>query len=239
MLFLSHQLLLLCSLLSPLVCAAPSQRRFTVSFAASTGISPVQDFPVYSSHQQPLTVSGSCPPGYGSCWSIGESGLCCPFQQFCAIDDAGYAACCPVNAVCTGVIGGTTGIPTKPVRTITATRTTTITKQCSSTVSYHLPVRGTPVACSAGFQSCPLSLGEGCCSPDQKCALETCVPLSSASSTASDTQSTSALNYHTPNRQDFQCPHGTAACTLLNPNVCCPVGETCQTLQDPGTDRPR
>ena len=33
----------------------------------------------------------------------------------------------------------------------------------------------------------------------------------------------------------FQCPNGTAACTALNPNVCCAIGETCQTVQDTGT----
>src|SRR4051794_10426767 len=32
----------------------------------------------------------------------------------------------------------------------------------------------------------------------------------------------------------YQCPNGTAACTVLNPNVCCAIGETCQTVQDTG-----
>jgi hypothetical protein len=36
-------------------------------------------------------------------------------------------------------------------------------------------------------------------------------------------------------RRGFQCPNGTNACTALNPNVCCAVGETCQTVQDTGT----
>jgi hypothetical protein len=36
-------------------------------------------------------------------------------------------------------------------------------------------------------------------------------------------------------RRGFQCPNGTAACTALNPNVCCALGETCQTVQNSGT----
>lgn len=32
----------------------------------------------------------------------------------------------------------------------------------------------------------------------------------------------------------YQCPNGTAACTALDPNVCCAVDETCQTVQDAG-----
>jgi hypothetical protein len=237
MLFLSDQLLLLCSFLPTLVCAAPSQGRFTASFATSTGISPVQDFLVYSSLQQPLTVSGSCPSGYTNCILLGNSGACCPPNAICSLDGAGHVACCPVNAVCTGVLGGPTSIPTTLVRTITVTRTTTTTttKECSSTVSYHLPVRRTLVAYSTGLQSRLLSLRRGFSSPDQSCAPEACIPLSSTSTTTRNTQPTSALNYHTPGRQDFQCPNGTAPCTLLNPNVCCSNGETCQTVEDLGT----
>jgi hypothetical protein len=236
MLFLSDQLLLLFSFLSTLVCAAPSQRRFTASFATSTEISPVHDFLVYSSHQQPLTVLGSCPSDYTDCISLGNSGACCPLNAICSLDGAGHVACCPVNAVCTGVVGGPTSIPTTLVRTITVTKTTTIiTKQCSSTVSYHLPVRKTLVAYSTGFQSHLLSLGGGFSSPDQSCAIETCVPLSSTSSTTRDAQPTSASNYRSPSRQDFQCPNGTAPCTLLNPNLCCSNGETCQRVEDSGT----
>ena len=203
MLFLSNQLLLLCSFLSTLVCAAPSQRHFTASFATSTGISPAQEFLVYSSHQQPLTVSGSYPSGYTNCISFGNSGACCPPNVICSLDGAGHVACCPVNAICTGVLGGPTSIPTTLVRTTTVTRTTTITKQCSSTMSYHLLARRTLVAYSTGFQSRLLALGEGFSSPDQSCVLETCIPLSSTSSTTRDTQPTSALNHHTPSRQDF------------------------------------
>lgn len=36
-------------------------------------------------------------------------------------------------------------------------------------------------------------------------------------------------------KRGFQCPSGTAACTNLNPNVCCALGETCVTVQDTGT----
>lgn len=126
-------------------------------------------------------------------------------------------------------------IPTTLVRTITVTKTTAITKQCSSTVSYHLPVRRTLMAYSTGFQSHLLSLCGGFSSPNQSCALETCVPLSSTSSTTRDSQPTSALSYHTLSRQDFQCPNGTVPCTLPNPNVCCSYGETRQRVEDLGT----
>jgi hypothetical protein len=235
MLFLSDQLLLLCSFLSTLVCAAPSQRRLTASFATSTGISPVRDFLVYSGHQQPLKVSGSCPSGYTNCISVGDSGACCPRNAICSLDGTGHVTCCPVNAVCTGVVGGITSISTTLVKTITVTRTTTVTKLYSSTMSYHLPIRKTLVAHSTGFQTHLLSLGGGFSSPDQTCALETCVLSSPTSSTTRDPQPTSALNHHASSGQGFQCPSGTDPCTSVNSNVCCFSGETCQRVEDSGT----
>lgn len=45
-----------------------------------------------------------CPVKYNSCSSVGDSGVCCPETQNCALDSASHVACCPTNAVCTGTI---------------------------------------------------------------------------------------------------------------------------------------
>lgn len=41
-----------------------------------------------------------------SCSSLGADGVCCPEDTICATDAAGRIGCCPLNAVCTGIVSG-------------------------------------------------------------------------------------------------------------------------------------
>ncbi|KAF2221123.1 hypothetical protein BDZ85DRAFT_284015 [Elsinoe ampelina] len=83
------------------------------------------------------TLSTGCPANYGSCANLGASGLCCANNAICTADNAGYVACCPIGAACTGTItgivtGGTIppgGTSTRPTTTTNAvlTGTTSVT----------------------------------------------------------------------------------------------------------------
>jgi len=53
-----------------------------------------------------------CASGYAACSNLGASGLCCRTNQVCSADSAGHVACCPLNAACTGTIGGVVGATT-------------------------------------------------------------------------------------------------------------------------------
>jgi len=59
-----------------------------------------------------------CATGYNACAAIGAPGLCCGSNSVCSADAAGHVACCPLNAACTGTIGG--GVQA----TVTASTTT-------------------------------------------------------------------------------------------------------------------
>ncbi|OCL15337.1 hypothetical protein AOQ84DRAFT_307415 [Glonium stellatum] len=53
--------------------------------------------------------SNGCVSGYDSCANLGAAGLCCRSDSVCSADAAGHVACCPLNAACTGTIGGGVG----------------------------------------------------------------------------------------------------------------------------------
>lgn len=53
---------------------------------------------------------GNCAKGK-SCAYLGDDKACCDSKSFCAVDEGGHVACCPMNAHCTGAIavgGGAT-----------------------------------------------------------------------------------------------------------------------------------
>lgn len=75
--------------------------------------------------------SVNCPQDYSNCQKLGAPGLCCANNAVCSADSAGYVACCPKGAACTGTI---TGVITNGVGTIT-TATATMTTQGQSTAS--------------------------------------------------------------------------------------------------------
>ncbi|KAF1356894.1 hypothetical protein BDV97DRAFT_342949 [Delphinella strobiligena] len=51
-------------------------------------------------------ASNACPTDYKACSNEGASGLCCASSQVCTADNAGFVACCPSGATCTGTITG-------------------------------------------------------------------------------------------------------------------------------------
>lgn len=60
-----------------------------------------------------------CATGYNACAAIGAPGLCCASNNVCSADAAGHVACCPMNAACTGTIGG--GVVATGISTTTTT----------------------------------------------------------------------------------------------------------------------
>jgi hypothetical protein len=73
-----------------------------------------------SFHHDLVKRDGNCAAGYDSCAYINNPGYCCPNGQNCAIDPLGRSGCCPSDAVCTGLIGGSayvTGAYSPPTMT--------------------------------------------------------------------------------------------------------------------------
>lgn len=81
-----------------------------------------------------------CASGYVNCASLGAPGLCCRPNTRCAVDNAGYVACCPIGAVCTGVITALTG-----------TTTTTTPQIISPTSNNGLILASTGVTTTVGL----------------------------------------------------------------------------------------
>ena len=71
--------------------------------------------------------SNGCVSGYDSCANLGAAGLCCRSDSVCSADAAGHVACCPLNAACTGTIGGVgvTATTTSTIPFVFASTTTT------------------------------------------------------------------------------------------------------------------
>lgn len=71
--------------------------------------------------------SNGCVSGYNSCANLGAAGLCCRSDSVCSADAAGHVACCPLNAACTGTIGGVgvTATTTSTIPFVFASTTTT------------------------------------------------------------------------------------------------------------------
>ena len=170
MLCLLHQISLICFSVSIFLWAGPSESRNIWAFSTSTPTSIIENVFVSSNHQRPLLVFQGCPSGYNSCASVGNRKACCPIGQSCALDAAGNVGCCPFNAVCTGIIGGTSSTATTPVRPVRPTTATT------TTVTHYPSTSNTPGgSCATGFYTCPFSLGGGCCHTDYACATSGCV----------------------------------------------------------------
>ena len=51
-------------------------------------------------------AGSGCPSQYSSCQNLGAPQLCCADNAVCSADSAGYVACCPSGAACTGTITG-------------------------------------------------------------------------------------------------------------------------------------
>lgn len=87
-----------------------------------------------------LKRDSSCPTGYDTCSNLGAPGLCCAKNAVCSADSAGYVACCPTGAACTGTIssiitGGTIAAGGSVVATSTTSGLATTTAGTTTTTS--------------------------------------------------------------------------------------------------------
>lgn len=107
--------------------------------------------------------------------------------------------------------------------------------------------------CPPSFQSCPASLGGGCCSSDRVCESFSCGPATSTTSTttrqaASSTRSTVTATGVLPVRPTsitssapastppgLGCPGGYYACSAFYPGGCCRIGRDCSSTDCPAT----
>ncbi|KAF2154781.1 hypothetical protein K461DRAFT_266152 [Myriangium duriaei CBS 260.36] len=101
---------------------------------------------------------GGCPSQYSSCQNLGAPQLCCANNAVCSADSAGYVACCPRGAACTGTITGVITSGTIPpggtsVSTsngLTTTATTTTAQQGTSTSNGMVIASSTATTTSNG-----------------------------------------------------------------------------------------
>ena len=68
--------------------------------------------------RQEINIGDACPDDYNPCVGLGAAGLCCSSDAQCALDNAGRVACCPIGAVCTGIIDVVA--PTDDIQSVTS-----------------------------------------------------------------------------------------------------------------------
>lgn len=135
---------------------------------------PVQNDTIVEESLELVKRQSGCADGYNGCGNIGAPGLCCRNSQVCSKDAVGQVACCPINAACTGAIGGiatNTLAPTTTSPLIFPTTTTTnggFVQQPTNAASYvrstvpnsfypfaFIPTTYTnAAACSSAYTSC-------------------------------------------------------------------------------------
>lgn len=109
------------------------------------------------------------------------------------------------------------------------------------------------LTCTTGYQSCPGSLGGGCCPTDRACGSPTCPPLSSSSSevapairptsvssdqstiTSTPVLSTSSAS-STSTAAVSGCPTGFYMCSAYYLGGCCRVDRNCDTYSCPSSE---
>nr|OQO31909.1 hypothetical protein B0A51_01104 [Rachicladosporium sp. CCFEE 5018] len=142
---------------------------------------------------------------------------------------------------------------TAPGSTGTVTSVTTVTLAPSSSPGTTVIAGQGPLTCSPGFQSCPASLGGGCCQSGYACGAVACGtattsttteasalpparPTSSADSTVvvaggltTAASSTSLIN-------NDNCPTGFYVCSAYYIGGCCRVGRDCASTSCPASE---
>ncbi|KAI4767134.1 hypothetical protein E4T45_14415, partial [Aureobasidium sp. EXF-8846] len=127
-----------------------------------------------------------CPTGTNSCASIGYPNSCCTTGETCISlpeNDGATIGCCPDGASCGGQIGscdtaaGYTNCENENGGCCACMRQPL---QPPLHCQYPSSSGQGPLTCSPGFQTCPASLGGGCCHTDRACGSLTCPPLSTA-----------------------------------------------------------
>ncbi|KUJ18183.1 uncharacterized protein LY89DRAFT_684121 [Mollisia scopiformis] len=206
-----------------------------------------------------------------TCFAIQDAGLgpvgCCPTGSTCGgtvttcnapntpcADNVGGGCCIP-NYVCATVgcvINPSMVITTVITQTVTltassSTQTSTIVITTTSTTSSSSS--STSSTCTSSYQSCPASLGGGCCPTDRLCASgASCAPLSTTTTTtvSTSTTGTSTVSGVAPVRPTSDsststqssitgttCPTGFYACEAYYAGGCCRTGRDCQTTSCP------
>ncbi|KAF2637004.1 hypothetical protein P280DRAFT_472521 [Massarina eburnea CBS 473.64] len=108
--------------------------------------SPAQNNNTISEQGRELFKRSNCASGYAVCNSINRPDLCCQTNQVCSADSAGNAACCPINAACTGTLGVIVGI--------TSSISVSATTVSSQTTNFATPTTtGSFVQATNGAQS--------------------------------------------------------------------------------------
>lgn len=119
--------------------------------------------------------------------------------------------------------------------TVTLTPSTT-TIRPTTTVPPSSSSPSSSLTCSPGYQSCPATLGGGCCPTDRACAPNDCPPLSTAGPPVRPTGSTT-LSSPRPTSTDLPsvdgCPGGYYMCSAYYLGGCCRVGRDCKETSCP------
>jgi hypothetical protein len=92
----------------------------------------------------------SCKNGYLSCDYMNVSGYCCPTNAQCAVDPVGHVACCPIGAVCTGIV--TNGGFATLLNTASTTQTSSMTGTGTGTGTSS-PVTAAPAVPASFIQN--------------------------------------------------------------------------------------
>jgi len=155
------------------------------------------------------------------------------------------AAVNPLQTVTTTVVIS----PRTSAAPVTVTQTRTLSPSSTSSAATG---QG-PLTCTTGYQSCPASLGGGCCPTDRACGSPSCPPISTATSTvpavapirptsaASDSTSASAVSVTTSTSTIASssagaasgCPTGFYMCSAYYMGGCCQVNRNCDTTSCP------
>jgi len=231
---------------------SPAVALLSIGAAELDGYSPFIN-PFTNVDPRPLVVKRQpCPDYYNSCSTFGYSGNCCAVNTNCALDEAGHIACCPINAVCTGTVGGGAGPITSSTSGpfILGSSTTTPT---TSPATFTVPTTGVqgggstvpnapfpfvyipnsyanPDLCSSYWTSCQIESTR--CFSSLAGATQVTIAgpgvtspgAASASSICSDLSATACYNLELPTCAQFTAAAGvTPSATTSNPFIAATV----------------
>lgn len=210
------------------------------------------------------TVAGcDTAAGYTSCPNSNNGGCCVPgavcYQSGCAfVGTLTRISTLPVVTVTSGISYTQSATSATHSTTMVSDHTTTVTiSEQGSTVTQTVVAPTTIVivpsvvqsSCSSGFSSCASSLGGGCCRSGQSCATDSCIDLSTISTSTATAAppvrpTTSAASSDPPMTVTIttatspigqSCPTGFYMCSAVYLGNCCQVGRNCDTSSCPST----
>lgn len=207
----------------------------------------------------------TCEAGYSSCPNNPGGGCCIPgyacYDVGCIQTSTATVLTHPTPSTTT-VTSYTTITPslssapttaTSTITTSTSTHSTSTVAPEVSTVTKTVTVTSTQkvLTCSTGYQSCPASLGGGCCPTDRQCGSANC-PASTTSATPAPPVRPTSLTQETTTTATTErssgphstsststsptvsgCPTGFYACSAYYQGGCCQIGRDCDTTSCP------